>query len=477
MEPDYSRYASVFSWRYASPEMRALFSERENRLRWRKVWVALAKAQHKAGLVSAKEFAQLEKHALDVDVGKAHEIEKRIKHDLMAELKTFAGQAGAAGGRLHLGATSMDIEDNADALRSRKALRMIRQKVARLLQAYRKRVVLHKDVRCMALTHLQTAEPTTVGYRFCNYAQDIVMDLGYLKNLENDVRGKGFKGAVGTSASYEELLKGKNMNAEEMEREAMNDLGLKAFEVSTQVYPRKVDYLVLSALASVAASLHKFALDLRVLQSPYVFEVMEPFAEMQVGSSAMPFKRNPVKAERLCSLARYVGALPPVAWENTANSILERTLDDSANRRIILPEAFMALDEALMVAIGLAEGLRINRKVIEKNFRTYAPFALTEALLMRLVEHGEDRQKMHEHLRSLSLKAWQSVQDGKPNPLEQLAVEDKKITRHIPVKELKKLFAQDHVGLAVHKCAKYAKIMDEVLSKHPVSSKRLEANF
>ncbi len=470
-------YASVFSWRYGSPEMRALFSEKETRTQWRKVWVALAKAQAKAGLVSEKELKELEKHVSEIDIEKALQLEKTIKHDLMAELRVFAEQSGVAGGRLHAGATSMDIEDNADVLRLKKALRLIRQKAARLLSAYRKQIAAHAKVRCMALTHLQTAEPTTIGYRFCSYAQDVLIDLECLHALEGWVKGKGFKGAVGTSASYVELLKGKKVSAEEMENEALRELGLKAFDVSTQVYTRKVDYLVLSALASIAASLHKFAFDLRFLQSPYVFEEMEPFTEMQVGSSAMPFKRNPVKAERLCSLARFVSSTSEVAWQNAANSMLERTLDDSANRRIVIPEAFLALDEALQLAIVLAEGLRVNKKVVEKNFRAFAPFAMTEVLLMRLVEKGEDRQKMHEHLRNLSLKAWQDVQEGKPNPLAKLVEEDKTIAKKLSAKELRAVFEESHVGLAEEKCKRFLKVLDEKLLGEHVSQKRVDVAY
>ncbi len=460
---DFGSYSSVFSWRYGSKQMRELFSERKTRLLWRKAWVSLARAQKDAGIVSAQELKEIERHAEEVDVEKARQVERDIKHDLMAELKVFASQCGPAGGRLHLGATSMDVEDNADALRARKALRMVKDGVLSLLAAYQKQIHRHAGLECMALTHLQTAEPTTVGYRFCFYAQDLLIDLEQLASAHALAKGKGFKGAVGTSASYAALLKGKKMSADEMEKLAMQEFGLPAFDVASQVYPRKVDFVVLSALASIAASLHKFAFDVRFLQSPYVFEAMEPFAEMQVGSSAMPFKRNPVKSERICSLARFVSALPQVAWQNAANSMLERTLDDSANRRIVIPEAFLAVDEALKLSIEVASGLLVNKQALARNYEMFAPFAYTEPLLMKLAEKGVGRQEMHEVLRRLSLDAWQEVQKGKPNPLKALVKQNKAIGKKLSEAEINAVFSGSHSGLAEKKCAEFSKTLRKVL--------------
>lgn len=460
---DFGSYSSVFSWRYGSKQMRELFSEKKTRLLWRKAWVSLARAQKEAGVISAQELKDIEKHAEEVDVEKARQIERDIKHDLMAELKVFAAQCGAAGGKLHLGATSMDVEDNADALRIRKALKIVRDDVLALLSAYQKQITRYSALECMALTHLQTAEPTTLGYRFCFYAQDALMDLQQLEFVYAQVRGKGFKGAVGTSASYAALLKGMKTSAEEMEKLAMQEFGLPAFEVASQVYPRKVDFLVLNALASIAASVHKFAFDVRFLQSPYVFEAMEPFAEMQVGSSAMPFKRNPVKSERICSLARFVSALPQVAWQNAANSLLERTLDDSANRRIVIPEAFLAIDEALRLSAEVASGLFVNKQAIKRNYDAFSPFSLTELLLMKLVEKGASRQEMHEVLRKLSLEAWQAVQQGEPNPLKDLVKQSKAVRKKLSEPEIDALFRASHVGLAEKKCAEFSKALKKVL--------------
>ncbi|MFH1199978.1 MAG: adenylosuccinate lyase [Candidatus Micrarchaeota archaeon] len=460
---EFSSYSSVFSWRYGGKPMRELFGEKKTRLLWRKAWVSLARAQKEAGLVSSEDLREIEKHSDEVDIEKAHLIERDIKHDLMAELRVFCAQAGKAGGKLHLGATSMDIEDNADALRTRKAIRIIREGAFHLLASFEKQINRYADLECMALTHLQTAEPTTVGYRFCFYAQDLMIDLAQLDLAYSFAKGKGFKGAVGTAASYASLLKGKKMTAEELEAAAMADFGLPAFEVSSQVSPRKVDFMVLNSLAGIAATLHKFAFDVRFLQSPYVFEAMEPFAEMQVGSSAMPFKRNPVKSERVCSLARFVSALPAVAWHNAANSLLERTLDDSANRRIIIPEGFLATDEALRLSAEISGGLYLNKAAIERNYDMFSPFAFTEPLLMKLSEKGADRQEMHEVLRKLSLQAWQEVQKGRPNTLAQLAKESKAIRKRLSEAEINAAFSGSHSGLAQKKCRDYSKVIRKAL--------------
>ena len=343
----YDSYLSPFTWRYGSEEMRALFSETRRRATWRRVWLSLAEAEADLGLLSSKELEGIRRSSREerVDIGKAHEIEKRIKHDLMAELRVFADQAKEGGGKLHLGATSMDIEDNADVMIFAKGLELLLGRLVSCLDAAAERVKRHKGLVCMGWTHLQPAEPTTVGYRFANYAQDLVIDIRLVETIRKDfLKGKGVKGAVGTSASFMKLL-GSDAKVRRLEEDVMSGLGIGYFDVSTQTYPRKLDYLVLSALASVAASCAKFGLDMRVLQSPAFGELSEPIEESQVGSSAMPFKRNPVTAERMCSLARVVSVMPLVAFMNASNTILERTLDDSAARRIVIPEAFLAVDE------------------------------------------------------------------------------------------------------------------------------------
>jgi len=456
----YDSYLSPFTWRYGSEEMRKLFSETHRRATWRKVWLSLAEAEAGLGLISSRELEGIRKSSgeANVDIAKAHEIEKRIRHDLMAELRVFADQAKAGGGKLHLGATSMDIEDNADVVIFGKAFDLVMARLVSCLDAGAARVKQYRGLVCMGWTHLQPAEPTTVGYRLANYAQDIVLDIRLIETLRKEfLKGKGVKGAVGTSASYRKLL-GSTAKAKRLEEEVMSGLGLGYFDVATQTYPRKLDYLILSALASVAASCAKFGLDVRVLQSPTFGELSEPIEESQVGSSAMPFKRNPVTAERMCSLARVVSVMPLVAFMNASNTILERTLDDSAARRVAIPEAFLAVDECLAIYERLMRGLRVYPVMIKKNLERFGAFAGTEAVMMELAEKGEDRQEVHELIRVKSFAAWDAVMKGEPNPLERLLSEDKVVASKLTRKRLKVLLdPSTHTGDAEESCDEFLK--------------------
>lgn len=436
---DHETYLSPFTWRYGSPEMRRIWSEAHRRRLLRRVWVALARAQADLGLISPQQVADLEAHQDDVDIARAEQIEAEIHHDLMAELRVFAEQCPVGGPVLHLGATSQDILDNADALRLREALSLVRQRLADLLAAFADRIEETADLACMGYTHLQAAEPTTVGYRLAQYAQDLLADLEAVERLLRSLKGKGFKGAVGTAASYEQLLRPLGRTAAEMEARAMAYLGLEAYPVTTQVCPRRQDWEVLVALAGIAQSLHRFAMDLRLLQSPLAGEWSEPFGRAQVGSSAMPFKRNPVQAENICSLARYVAALPAVAWENAAGSLLERTLDDSANRRAILPNAFLATDEMLRRALRLVRGLALDREAAARNLALWGTFAATERLLMELVRAGADRQQMHEVLREHSMAAWEAIRRGEPNPLADALAADERVTAFLSPEQVRAL--------------------------------------
>ena len=465
----YDTFLSPFTWRYGSKEMRSLFSERGRRATWRKVWLELARAEERSGLLTAEELQGISKSAneKDVDIAKAHELERKIRHDLMAELRTFAEQAGKGGGKLHLGATSMDIEDNADVLVFRNALSLILTRLVNCLEASKQQVVRHQSTVCMAWTHLQPAEPTTLGYRFANYAQDLLVDIELVETVRDRfLKGKGMKGAVGTSASFEKLLGPGRSRA--LEKRIMESLGLEYFSVATQTYTRKVDFLVLSCLASIAASCHKFGLDLRVLQSPTFGELSEPMEELQVGSSAMPFKKNPVTAERMCSLARLVGVFPQVGFTNAANNILERTLDDSANRRIVIPEAFLALDECLMVYERLMRGLRVYPVMIEKNLERFGPFAGTEAVMMKLAEKGGDRQALHEMIRVESFAAWEEVMKGHPNPLAKMLSGNREVSSKLKPVEVRKLLdPRHHTGDAAERCRLLvAEEINPVLAKH-----------
>ena len=418
----FSSYLSPFSWRYGSDEMRRLWSEEHKRRLWRRIWVALAETQSELGLVTQAQVEDLRYHADEVDMERSLAIEAEIHHDLMAEVKAFAEQCPVGGGIIHLGATSMDIEDNADALRVRAALDLVLASLAKLLVRFAELIEQYADTPVIAFTHLQPAEPTTLGYRLAMYAQDLLEDYHSILGLRSSVSGKGFKGAVGTSASYAELIGADRLA--DFESRLSAKLDLPFFDIASQTYPRRQDFTVVSALASLAASLHKFAFDLRLLQSPPIGELSEPFGEKQVGSSAMPFKRNPILAEKIDSLARYLATLPRLAWDNAAHSLLERTLDDSANRRILLPESFLAADEILRTARDVLAGLRFDAAAAARNLAVYGPFAATERLLMRLVKAGAGRQEMHEIIREKSMSAWEAVRRGDANPLVESLVYD-----------------------------------------------------
>lgn len=457
---NYERYASPFSWRYGRDELRALFSEAERRRLWRVVWVALAEAQAQAGLVSAEELDDLRAHAHEIDVDAALEIERETHHDLVAEIRLFASQARIGGGRIHLGATSMDIEDTVETYRIRRALSLVGTRLRALLVRFAQRVRRHADLVCMGFTHLQPAEPTTVGYRLAIYAQDLLLDFEHLRFVFEQVRAKGLRGAVGTSASYEALLRS-NGASEEMERRVLERFSIEARDVSGQIYSRSLDYIVLSALAALGASLSKFAADVRILSAPPFGEWAEPFASGQVGSSAMPFKRNPVLCERVDSLARLLPAYADVAWQNAATNYLERTLDDSANRRTILPEAFLATDEILSLAYRVVDGLHLDERRIAQNLRTYGAFAGSEAVMMEAVRAGGDRQRLHEAIRRAAMTSWEALERGEDNPLPQLLTEEPELTARIDPAEIRRLLdPSGHVGTASARACRVAERID-----------------
>lgn len=444
---DYSIYTSPFSWRYGSEEMRKIFSE-ENKYRlWRRVWVALARAEHKKGLVSSEELSDLEKHQNDIDIERIWEIEKDTRHDTVAAIKEFAEKAKVGGGKIHLGATSMDISDNAETVRITEALSVIENELVKLLKIFGEKISKYAELPCMGYTHLQPAEPTTLGYRFAFYAQDLLMDLELLRFVQKQLKSKGIKGAVGTGASFVKLLD--EDKAVELENDVMDDLRIKAAEITNQTAPRKIEVWVANLLASIAQSLNKFAFDLRIMQSPGFGEWQEPFGKSQVGSSAMPFKKNPISSEKLCSLSRLVVSLSRVMWDNAANMLLERTLDDSANRRIAIPEMFLAIDEMLTSSNNIIDELIINERKINKNLETYWPFSASEAIIIDAVKKGADRQKMHEVLREISMKAWEVIQEGSPNPMVDLLSENSTLGQYLkPAEIIEILDAKTHIGNA-----------------------------
>jgi len=457
-------YLSPFTWRYGSTEMRHIWSEAHKRQLWRRLWVALAEAQQQVGLVTQAQVDDLRAHTEMVDIDRAHQIEAEIHHDLMAEIKTFAEQCPVGGGIIHLGATSMDIEDNADALRLRESLDLILIRLTDLLAKLAPQIERWANTPVIGFTHLQPAEPTTLGYRLAQYGFDLLTDFAELRRVRDGIKGKGFKGAVGTSASYEELLtssnevpRGEDWNAAQLEAYIMKAIGLEAFPVATQTYPRKQDWLIINALAGLAGSLYKFAFDLRLLQAPSLGEWGEPFGRQQVGSSAMPFKRNPINAENINSLARLVVSLPRIAWDNAAHSLLERTLDDSANRREMFPTAFLATDEILRRATRLISDMQVDEAAMARNLEKYGTFAATERVLMTAVKFGADRQEMHEIIRQHSLAAWPEVVAGRPNPLPEYLSTDDRVTRYLdPAQVVTLLDASNYVGDAPERARQLA---------------------
>ena len=461
-------YLSPFTWRYGTQGMRELWSETHKRRLWRRIWVALAEAQSQAGLVTAEQVADLKAHQNDIDLARAFALESELHHDLMAEVHTYAEQCPVGGGIIHLGATSMDIEDNADVVRIKQAMGRILESLAVVLRGFADQIDRYADQPTMAFTHLQPAEPTTMGYRLAQYAQDLMLDWQALTGVHQTLRGKGLKGAVGTAASYAELLADTSMTPAQMERHVMAELDLEAVWVSTQTYPRKQDFWVLSALAGLGQTLYKFAFDLRLLQSPPLGEWAEPFGKRQIGSSAMPFKRNPIHAENVDSLGRLLATFPRVAWDNAAHSLLERTLDDSANRRSTLPEACLIADEMLRRVARLIGELRVDVAAADRLMATYGPFAATEKLLMQVVKQGGDRQVIHGVIRTHAMRAWEVIRAGGDNPLAQTLSDDPHITQFVsPSEALTCLETRNYFGDAPARASALAARIRTELAQHP----------
>lgn len=460
---NFETYQSPFGWRYGSPAMRAVWSEHHKRLLWRKIWVALARVQSEFDLVTPEQVEDLEAHQSAIDIPRALEIENEIQHDLMAEVRVFASQCPVGGGIIHLGATSMDIEDNADAVRLRESLELLLIRLNDLLAAFADKIEQWADQPLIAFTHMQPAEPSTLGYRLSLYAQDLLADWQALRTDLQTLRGKGFKGAVGTGAAYMELLGAENY---ELFEERLSELmRMPFYPICGQTTPRKQEYNILCDLAGLAQSLSKFAFDLRILQSQPIGELAEPFGRNQVGSSAMPFKRNPILCEKVNSLSRSLAQMPRQAWDNASFSLLERTLDDSADRRTLLPEAFLIADELLTVVVRIVRGLQVRTEAIQRNLETYAPFAGTERILMEMVKAGANRQEMHEVLRQHTLASWEAMQRGEPNPLLDRLAADPVITHYLPAEDIKQVAdARRYTGAATRRATEMAVTLRNTLS-------------
>jgi adenylosuccinate lyase len=405
--------------------MQSLWSERRRIGLWRRLWLALMEAERELGLVIPDDaLVQLRAHLDDADLDKAADYEKRLRHDVMAHIHALGDQAPAARPYLHLGATSAFVTDNTDLLLMREGMQILLGRVAAVLVALGKLARRHRALPCLAYTHFQAAQLTTVGKRITLWMADFGLDAEELLHRIDTLQFRGVKGTTGTQASFLELFGGDHEKVRELDRRVARKMGFpRVYPVTGQTYTRKVDAQVLAALSGVAASSAKFATDLRLLQ--HEGEILEPFESEQVGSSAMPYKRNPMRAERMTGLARYVIELEGNAWHTAATQWLERTLDDSANRRLVLPEAFLATDAILVLATNVAAGLEVREPVIARHVAAALPFLATERLMMRGVQAGGDRQTLHEVIRGHSMAVSKAVaEQGASNDLLQRLAAD-----------------------------------------------------
>jgi len=403
--------------RYASREMSALFSAERRYAIWRRLWIVLAECQAEVGLgITAEQLAALREAAPRLDLARVAELERQTRHDVVAHLRHFAEQAGEAGGILHLGATSAFVTDNADLVLQREGLDLLLRRLVTACRALAEFARRHRDQPCLAYTHFQPAQLTTVGKRATLWLQDLLLDLEELRRRRDGLRCRGVKGTTGTQASFLTLFHGDEGKVRALDRVVAERLGFAAsFPVTGQTYPRKQDSQVLATLAGIAESCHKLGTDLRLLQG--VGELSEPFDADQVGSSAMAYKRNPVRSERICALARRLLTDSLNGPLNAATQWLERSLDDSANRRLVLTDSFLAADAILSLAGHVAAGLRVHVEAIEARVDRELPFMATETLLMEAVLRGGDRQELHERIRHHSLASQEAVARGAANPL------------------------------------------------------------
>ena len=418
-------YESPLSSRYASEEMLYLFSADKKFSTWRKLWVALARAEMELGLpVTQEQVDELEAHIYDIDYEKAAQWEKKLRHDVMAHVHTYGELCPKAMPIIHLGATSCYVGDNTDVILMREGLILVRNKLVQVLDALAKFAREYKALPTLGFTHFQAAQLVTVGKRASLWMNDLLLDLEEVEHRISTLKLLGSKGTTGTQASFLELFNGDHEKVKELERKIAAEMGFNGVvPVSGQTYSRKMDYSVLSVLSGIAQSASKFATDMRLLC--HLKEVEEPFEKNQIGSSAMPYKRNPMRCERICSLARYVIVDAGNPAVTSATQWFERTLDDSANKRISVPEAFLAVDAILNIYRNVASGLVVHPKVIEKHVLEELPFMASENIMMDAVVRGGDRQELHERIRVLSQEAGRNVKDlGLSNNLIDLIAAD-----------------------------------------------------
>ncbi len=412
MEEKYTRYQSPLASRYASDYMLSLFSQKNRIVVWRRLWTALARAEMELGLpVSAEQVRELEEHIEDIDFEAAAAREKEVRHDVMAHVHAYGLAAPGAAGIIHLGATSCYVTDNGDLIIFRDALKYIRKELVSVMKSLADFADRYKALPTLGYTHYQPAQLVTVGKRACLWLQDFAMDLEELDQVIDGMKLLGSRGTTGTEASFMDLFEGDEEKIDEMNRMICEEFGFPAvFSVCGQTYPRKLDSRVLNVLSAVAQSAYRMADDIRLLQHDR--QVEEPFEKEQIGSSAMAYKRNPMRCERICSLSRFLMTDAMNAPLTASAQFLERSLDDSANRRISMPEGFLCCDAVLRLCKNVASGLVVNEKIIDSAVREYLPFMVTEDLLMEGVKRGGDRQKLHEVIRRCSMEATAVMKEG-----------------------------------------------------------------
>ncbi len=451
------RYNSPLSERYASKEMQYVFSPDKKFRTWRRLWIALAETEKELGLpITDEQIEELKEHAEDINYDVAREREKIVRHDVMSHVYAYGQQCPKAKGIIHLGATSCYVGDNTDMIVMAEALEIVRRKLVNVIAELAEFAGEYKGLPTLAFTHFQPAQPTTVGKRATLWIQEFAMDLEDLEYVKSTLKLLGSKGTTGTQASFLELFEGDQETIDKIDPMIAKKMGFEAcYPVSGQTYSRKVDTRVLNVLAGIAASAHKFSNDIRLLQ--HLKEVEEPFEKSQIGSSAMAYKRNPMRSERIASLSRYVmiDALNPAV--TSATQWFERTLDDSANKRLSVPEGFLAIDGILDLCLNVVDGLVVYPKVIEKRLMSELPFMATENIMMDAVKAGGDRQELHERIRQLSIEAGRNVKEkGLDNNLLELIAEDPSF--NLTLDELKKTMdPSKYVGRAPVQVEAYLK--------------------
>jgi adenylosuccinate lyase len=456
---------SSFASRFGSDEMRAVWSEAARRRTWRRLWLAVAEVQASSGLITGAQVEDLRAHVDAIDLARAAELQAAAIDDVTAERQVFAGQCPIGAGALHWGLTSADVTDNADVARQRAAMGLLLGRLRALLLAFAAQIDATAEVIVLGYAHLQPAEPTTLGHRLAVCAQDLLGHFEALARMRVQLRGKGLRGAAGTGAPFVELLQGTGVTFETLEASVLNALGIESHAVASQTYPRVQDYQLLSALAALAASLHKFAFEMQLMQSPGLGSIAsEPFGDLPAGSMPAPYECNPVKAEQVCLLARLVASLPGAAWHNAADALLERALDDSANWRSSIPTAFLAAEQMLILSEDIVAGLKVNEARAAELLEAHGPFAAAERVVSALARAGADREQVRERLRQHLLTAWEAVQAGRPNPLlNQLATDTVLLRYAQPARMRELLDLRSYVGQAPDRARALARALRQRL--------------